>query len=369
MRQMEGPLLTPPDANITSKEALVAYTDRRRSRGELGSFFQIVATISTFEDRHVLLKALESWRFKVVNQYGDLYDLEAKTKDKVTGETKIIPFFMFFDRVELVHLFMTRATKTDEMPDTLLSFVNATKDISLMWIPPSSMHELKCDLNQRYGHDFQLSYFTAVRNANTKTRARWRPRIDRTFQYTGVDAKATLDELENLYGVFPKILEVRMRPDSRFRIDDKCILTLRPGCEIGVVFTVLDIVKNRVKAITNAVRRSQTALEDVGGIERCIQYPWSIDMETGIRAGLEDHFLAEIRKEPWCLMPIIPYVEEGVPFLSSRFVDCKKNSSFDLELTKKRARVYPVDRMDVGTALRLFQFVSLNEDIQATVGL
>lgn len=368
MEPKEGPLLSPPEDSIHSEKALVNYVERRRVRGELGAFFQVVATVSTFSSRDDLLRELQRSRFEVVGEFGDLIELEAKAKDKETGETKKIPFQMFYDSREGFHLFMTRATKTDDMPDTLFSFMNRTRNVSNLWIPPSLMHELKGTLHRQFGNDFQLSYFTAIRNAHTKIDADVRPHVDRTFQYTGLDAKSTLDELESTYGVYPKILEVRLRPDSRFRIDDKGIITLRDGCSMDHVFTVLDTLKNSARVIADAVRSSQTERRRIGGIERWIQYPWAISMPTGVRAGLQEHFITEIRNDPWALATVIPCVEEEIPYLSGRFVDCKKDSSFDLELTKNRARVYPVDRMDVGTALRLFQFVSLNEDIQATVG-
>ena len=326
----------------------------------------MVATISTVPTRESLLKQLEAHDFAVHEQYGNLYSLETTIQGNETE--RVVPYFMFYDSARGVHLFFTRARKTDDMPETILSFISATRDISNLWIAPSLMHSLTQEFESLFHEEFHMSYFTAVRNANTHIKAERRPDFDRTIQYTGADAKITLREFEYLYGVYPKIIEVQIGLSSGFRIDGQGILTIRPGSTVPV-FRALDMIVKEVMPIAEAVLTSRYEKRAIGGIERWIQHPFSIEMPTGVRSNLEQNFLAEVSNDYWQFIPILPYVEEEIPYLSGRFLDGLKSSLFDVEITRNRARVYPVEKMDIGTALRFCQFMSQSEDIHSTVGI
>jgi hypothetical protein len=360
------PLLTPPRKPIESRPELEAYIEHRRREDELGSFFQMVATISRFPTRESLLRQLEAHDFTIHEQYGNLYSLETTIRGVETE--RVVPYFMFYDSARGVHLFFTRARKTDDMPETILSFISGTRDISNLWISPSLMHGLTQEFEHEFHEEFQMSYFTAVRNANTHVKAERRPDFDRTIQYTGADAKDTLREFEYLYGVYPKIIEVQIGFGSGFRIDGQGILTIRPG-STGPVFKALDMIVREAMPVAEAVLTSRFEKRSIGGIERWIQHPFSIEMPSGIRSNLERNFLEEVSNEYWQFIPILPYIEEEIPYLSGRFLDGLKNSSFDVEITRKLARVYPVEKMDIGTALRFCQFMSQSEDVHSTVGI
>jgi len=368
MRQHGDLLLSPPERGIATKAQFLNFLEHRRLNGELGSFFQIVATISTFEEKDELLRKLEASKFRIVNSYGNFHSLEAIMKEDDDKTERIIPYYLFTDETRGINLFLTRATKTDEMPETILSFIDTTRDISNFWIPPIMMHHLKEELDSKFNDEFQMNYFTAIRNASTKRSAEMRPNYNRTFQYTGMDAKSTLGELEIRYGVFPKIMEVRIGAKARFRIDDKGIVTLREG-DSSLAFSTLDYLIEKSLPVSKEVLSSKYEKRTIEGIERWIQHPFSISMPSGLNQEIEFELLEEISNDYWKFIPIVPYVEEDTPYLSSRFVDGAKSSTFDVEMTKKLSRVYPVDRMDIGVALRFYHFVSNHIDVGAMVGI
>jgi len=363
-----APLLTPPENNITSRKDFIDYIENRRIRGELGAFLQVVTAISTFDDRSILFQRLKDHKFHIREQYGNLHWLDVETYDKNLNEKRTIPYFLFFDEASGIHLFLTRARKTDEMPETILSFINETKNISNLWISPSMMHEIKEDLERKYSNDFQLNYFSAIRNLSAKIKAKKRPYIQRSFQYTGIDAKITLNELEYLYGVYPKIIEVNIGARSRFRIDDKGILTIKEG-ETPLVFSILDQIIRMVRPIADAVLSSRYERRKIGGIERWFQHPFSITMPNGVSQSIEADLLKEISDDYWQFLPISPYVEEEVPYLSSRFIDGQKRSCFDVEMGRRHANVFPIESMEIGSALRFCQFFSQQVDIDSRVGI
>jgi len=365
------PLLTPPKSPVISRKNLEDYLEKRRRENELGSHFQIVATISTFEDRDILLKKLISQGFKLEAEYGNLYSFETTIPNQDGEGERNVPYFMFYDPVKGVHLFFTRARKTDDMPDTILSFIKSTRDISNLWIPPSLMHEITQKLEEKFGDAFQMSYFTAIRNANTHIRAERRPAFDRTIQYTGLDAKQSLRELEYLYGVYPKIIEVQIGATSGFRVDGEGIMTVRQASTASTipVFETLDMIIERALPIADAVLSSRYEMKRIGSIEKWIQHPFLIEMPSGIRRTIERNFLAEVSSDDWQFMPILPHIDEEAPYLFGRFIDGLKSSSFDVEITEKKVRVYPIDKMDIGTALRFCQFINLSEDIHSKVGI
>ena len=123
-----------------------------------------------------------------------------------------------------------------------------------------------------------------------------------------------------------------------------------------------------VKYYQKACKEADISFLDTGAFEINF-HGLDIPITTeGIREGIESNFLKDINDFDWNFIPICPYVVESENYLSSRIIDGLKSSSFDLELTKHKAKVFPIEKMDIGTAMRLFSFVSINEDIEAEVG-
>ncbi len=364
----KSPPLDPPKNDIFNRKELINFLNLRSLEGSLGSFIQLVATVSTYDSHSHFEESLKKGGFKFCEKYGNLYWYETKTKDQNTHEIKTIPYYFFLDEEKNIQLFLTRAKKTEEMPQTLLSYINKTRDISNLWIAPSIMHDLKNKLDNKFTDEFQLSYFTANRNSNSQIPAERRPAFERTIQYYGADAKSTLNEMEYLYGVYPKIMEIRIGHSTKFRIDDKGIITLREG-DVRPVFDTLDLVIQKVKNVSTEVLNSSYRKEKIGKVERWVQHPWVINIPNGIKANLASSLVTEMKNEEWNFIPLIPYINNEQPYFSSRIIDGLKSASFDVELTKNCASVYPVDKMDIGTALRFYQFICYNQDFEATVGI
>lgn len=330
---------------------------------KIPSNLQVVATISNFSTIDLFINSLTKYGFSIEKEFGKLLLIS-----KMLHDNKIF-YYVFFDDRNNVPLFLTIARKTEDIPETLLNYVAQSKDISNLWIPPKVMKELKDGLIAEY-ENLMITYFSAKRSPNTDIPAEYRPEVDRNIQYRGYDGKLTLDEMEFYYGVLPKIIEMKLPDGVWFRIDNKGIITLRQG-DFSKIFEIIEKVIDRLIRIRDAIGKSSYTIHRVGvnkQFANAVQTPWSVVLSSEI--GYDDipSFCKAIQSEEWNFTLLEHVLLNGSVFFSARIIDNNNSSVFDITTMGRKIDIYPVEKADIGSCMRFYEFVVENIDSLATEG-
>ena len=294
MVTLDLPSLIKDDRDFDDIQDLIQYLECERGDAQISSNLHIVATLSTFQNIDQFIESLRNFRFSIVKKAGKLLLLSKESQDKQ------IYIYAFFDDRNNVPLFITDAKKTNEIPDTLFTYINHTKEISNLWIAPKVMKEIKDNLAREY-QDMIITYFSARRSPNTDIHSEFRPHTERSIQYRGNDGKHTLEEMEFYYGVLPKILEIQLPNGIAFRIDNKGIITLRHGHFAGV-FQIIEEIVSRLEKVREAIGESGYSINKVGSrrqFTNAVQIPWSIDMPVKMHSDDVSRFCKAICSEEW----------------------------------------------------------------------
>jgi hypothetical protein len=360
---LDLPSLIKDDRDFDDIQDLIQYLECERGDDQISSNLHIVATLSTFQSIDQFIESLRNFRFSIVKRRGKLLLLSKESQDKQ------IYIYAFFDDRNNVPLFITDAKKTNEIPDTLFTYINRTKEISNLWIAPKVMKEIKDNLAREY-QDMIITYFSARRSPNTDIHSEFRPHTERSIQYRGNDGKHTLEEMEFYYGVLPKILEIQLPNGIAFRIDNKGIITLRHGHFVGV-FQIIEEIVSRLEKVREAIGESGYSISKVGSrrqFTNAIQIPWSIDMPVEMHSDDVPRFCKAICSKEWNFTVLEQVLVPGSMFFSARLIDEHTGSLLDISTTGRKIDVYPVEKIDIGTSMRFFEFVVENIDHMATVG-
>lgn len=363
MVTLDLPSLIKDDRDFDDIQDLIQYLECERGDAQISSNLHIVATLSTFQNIDQFIESLRNFRFSIVKKAGKLLLLSKESQDKQ------IYIYAFFDNRNNVPLFITDAKKTNEIPDTLFTYINHTKEISNLWIAPKVMKEIKDNLAREY-QDMIITYFSARRSPNTDIHSEFRPHTERSIQYRGNDGKHTLEEMEFYYGVLPKILEIQLPNGIAFRIDNKGIITLRHGHFAGI-FQIIEEIVSRLEKVREAIGESGYSINKVGSrrqFTNAVQIPWSIDMPVEMHSDDVSRFCKAICSEEWNFTVLEQVLLPGSMLFSARLIDEHTGSLLDISTTGKKIDVYPVEKIDIGTSMRFFEFVVENVDHMATVG-
>ena len=108
--------------------------------------------------------------------------------------------FYVYERAPGLLMFFTSSTE-DDYERSLKRFIDSTRGITEMWIPPDRIEEAKVHILSRYSG--RIYRFIGRRTTITATPVKVRPEFKRRINYSGADAGETLKEMEYMYGVLP----------------------------------------------------------------------------------------------------------------------------------------------------------------------
>ena len=178
---------------------------------------QILAALTSLKNAESLAASLERGGFEVLEKHGNLL---------LAGRKREPPFYALIQKGTLI--FLTRARKTEDIPGTVLGYLEGERRTALLRIPMKRMNAIVERLLSHYP-GCRVTFFTARRDSLTPVSAAYRGEIERTVVYSGEDGLDTLEEMQHHYGIVPRILEFRLPHGERFRLDHRGIFTLIEG--------------------------------------------------------------------------------------------------------------------------------------------
>lgn len=350
------------DKTFSNISEFVDFLKEVQSDGKDLWNIQLVPTVSNHKSFKQFVNSITEYGFSIIEEAGKLLLVSKK------HGTDTVYFYIFFDDQNQIPLFLTDAKKTDELPHILFDYLRKSKDLSNIWISPIEMKEIKDDLIKKHDN-LIITYFSAKRSPNSRFSSHYRPNVQRSIIYRGIDGKQVLDEMEFYYGVLPKILEMKIPNGLSFKIDNKGIITIREG-DIAGIFDIIERLVHHVSPIKDAIGTSRYSVTRVGKkqFERIIQTPWALAFSNSYSDVIGPNICQDIEQEEWDFT-LLEHSEiaSSSPF-SARIIDNMSGSLFDISVHGQGIHVYPVEKPDIGSYMRFFEFVLESVDSMATVG-
>jgi hypothetical protein len=284
-------------------------------------------------------------------------------------------------------LMFTSSTK-EEYEMTLKNFIIHTRGITQSWIRPSLLDEMRNYLIERY--DARVYHFIARRQRYWKYPARVRPDYDRRINYSGEDANQTLKEVQDLYGMIPSSIDLRIQ-DWKMQINRNGLFIIRQinRKSVGILQELIKRIFDEQIRIRNTSEKFITHTKNIPAGAEEIKIPRIVagkivlpkttlsqlmvdrmfhpsnSLEIG-ESEQEDEEIGEIEKE---FSFIDTYVREGPLVFAATVVDEDKGTVFGISGSEREVTIIPKHRTTFESFIRFYDLVALGFDYDANLTL
>ena len=361
-------LRLPVNTRFESSGEFIEYLDKFIRTKKLRSSLKVIFTVSNFKTTDEFLLDLKRAGFKILSDYGCVFYLSKNSK--IYGDIKYLALFTEKSNP----IFFTLATKTKEIPPTLLEYLNKSRDISNLWISLTKMDEIVKYLEDEYSNNIIGTYFTGMYNSFFKRKSLIRPNIDRFIEYRGDDAIQAYNELKKQYGILPRVFEFSLLGIGTYRLDYRGILVIKTGSSFNFIYDIMkEIIKEveKSKQIINKARifDKPMKLKD-REFKINVKIPWSAKLTKPVETVKFEDFVKLLESE-WKFLPVDIDMRKNVEnaelldFSYFRIIDLMKPSEFSVIYRNENLRVYPSKSVDLGSSLRFFQSIKTSLDPEA----
>lgn len=303
---------------------------------------------------------LENGGYEVLEEYGEIVKMACEY-----GADGRIEFYLSFDRDKQVVLFYTNMRKTEEIENTIEVFLNETPNVHYLYITPRVMQDLREEIADEEPTT-QVTHFSARRVERSEIPARIRPGYSRTITYFGDDGLEAMREMEENYGVVPRLMEFKIPDLLKFKINREGIFTLQYG-DLGYLFERVEKCIQEALAIKREYRGANFKMVRTSGqLEVPTAEPASISLQNRLKYHEVEDFKANMRENEYVLLDT--FAEEGSLYFSSKVIDQEKKSTFRIKANEDEIRVFPEEEKDLGSFFRFYEFIQNSIDEDASLG-
>ncbi len=354
--------------NFNDSEDFIRYVDDILR--DASTSIKAIFTLSNFKTPEEFLEDLKKSGFRVVSAHGIVFRL-LKHSEKY-GNVEYLALYTEDGNP----IFFTLATKTKEIPPTLLDYLKRAKNISNLWISLTRMDELIENLKEEYKDDITATYFTGTYSPLFKRKAERRPNLTRFVEYRGDDALQSYEEFKYEYGILPRVFEFNILGYGTFRLDYQGIVVAKPRSSFSFVCQTMDEIISEVDISKEKITKAHVFDKPmkVGRKEfkTSLKFPWSVKLSEIIEVVKFEEFIKVLESE-WEFLPIdvdIKRNDENSEFLDFsyfRVIDMMKPNEFSVICRNEDLKVYPSKTLDFGSSLRFFQSVKSFLDVNASL--
>ncbi len=359
-------LKPPVGKKFESLEEFADYLEKLIRSKEIYSL-KVIYTISNFRSVNEFLSDLKKFGFRIISEHGYVFYL---TKKSEYGDVGYLALFT----ENCNPIFFTLATKTKEIPPTLLEYLNESSNISNLWISLARMDVLIESLKNEYPNQIIGTYFTGVYSPFFRRKALIRPNIERFIEYRGDDAIQTYEEYRNHYGILPRVFEFSLSGFGTYRLDYRGIVVLKAGSSFKFIHQIMDEIVSEIERSKEKIIKARVLDKHMKTQRKefkiNIRIPWSIELTEQLECVKFDDFVKILEPE-WQFLPLDIDIRENtensefLDFSYFRVIDLMKPSEFSVIYNNKNLKIYPSDKLDLGSSLRFFQSVKSSLDPNA----
>jgi hypothetical protein len=287
--------------------------------------------------------------YEIVQDYGGV-----KKIGRDYGAEERAEFYLSYSEEENVVLFYTDMRKTEEIEGTIENFLENRQGVHYLYISPQLLQQIREDIVSE-APEAEITEFVAKRTERTDTDAVFRPEYARTINYYGDDGLETLREIEESYGVLPRIIEFNIPGGLQFRVNHEGVLKLVDGS----LTQLFEFVQLAIEECLQVKRAYDTSDFQMVRTSEHLQVPTaepvSINLQNGLQYHEVDSLKASMSDDNYVVVD--SYAEEGSLFFSGKVIDQLKNSAFRIKANEDEIRVFPQDGKDLGSFFRFYEFV------------
>lgn len=305
------------------------------------------------------LELLQRNGYEIAEDYGGIQKIS-----RDFGGDRPAEFYFAYDVDENVILFYTDMRKTEEIENTIEPFLENQPGVHYLYISPDLLKEIR---ERIVSEDpaTEITEFVAKRTERTDTSARFRPDQWRTINYYGQDGLESLREMEEAYGVLPRIMEFNVPGHLQFRINHEGVFKLKGGSLLQLFEHIETCIEEalRVKRAYDQTDFRMLATSD--SLEVPTAEPATVTLRNSIQYHELDALKSSLSDEDYVLLN--SYAEEGSLYFTTEVFDEIKNSSFRIKANENQIRVFPQEESDLGTFYRFYEFIQDSVDERAEI--
>lgn len=339
------------DQSFSSESDFFQYIEEGVDLNNIPENVNLIGSVNNYDNRNDFLQRINE-EFEQIWAEGDLWLVAAHTRGGA------VPYYMYFDADFPV--FITTASITKEMPPTIESFLQSDPRLGRFWLSMEQVERMRRIIVREYS-DVIIPFFTGHRSKYSEIPAEKRPDIERTISYWAEDGRETYKEVRAKYGVLPTNIRFERPNDFKFGIKQEGIFTHQKG-SITDVWGLLDQERRNKKGIkdvinTGGMGTSESRLFPEHKISA--SNPWGIVSASNQRllsSNALDTFTDRLEEDRW-KFGVSEYSRVGDPGFDAELVDSIGFSRTQMRGYEDSVRVYPLDRNDIDSQFRIFNFV------------
>ncbi|ELZ88490.1 hypothetical protein C453_01460 [Haloferax elongans ATCC BAA-1513] len=316
----------------------------------------VIAGLTQYS-RDEFLELLRREGYEIVEDYGGIQKISCDF-----GGDRPAEFYFTYDVEESVILFYTDMRKTEEIKNTVEPLLENQPGVHYLYISPGLLQEIR----EKIVSDdpaTEITEFVAKRTERTDTSSRFRPDEWRTINYYGRDGLESLREMEESYGVLPRIMEFNVPGDLRFRINHEGVFKLKSGSLLRLFKHIEMCIEEALKVKLAYERTDFRMVRASKSLEVPTAEPATVALQNSIQYHELDALKQSLSEENYVLFNT--YAEEGSLYFTTEVIDRVKNSAFRIKANENQIRIFPQDESDLGTFYRFYEFIQDSVDERA----
>lgn len=340
------------DLNFSSESDFFNYLVDDVNLDELDGVdnVNLIGSVNNYQSPEQFWEAVMR-EFEPIWRNGNLHFLAAHTREKA------IPYYVYYHSD--FPIFITTAKITDEMPPTIEEFLESDPNLGRFWLSMEQIERMRQAIIRKY-NDVIIPFFTGHRSEYSVIPAEKRGNIERTVSYWADDGRETYKEMRTKYGILPTNIRFE-RPDHfKFGIKKDGIFTHQRGsiADVLELFQRERDSKQPVKDVINTGGVTSGDSQIFPDHKISASNPWGITTETGrglLENGAIDTFEVRMKEDRW-KFGVSEFQKTGGPGFNAELVDDIGYSRTQILGYDDAVRVYPLDRNDIDSQIRVFNF-------------
>lgn len=351
MSERSGDFLELSDLEFQSRDAFIEHLDYQYRHEKLTGSFNIIAAVNNLEDPDEFAELLAR-KFTVLEENGDLLRIHTTVDED--------PVYSYVYLDDTAPIFLTNANKTDQIPPTIISFLQSTQNVGRLMMSKREIDETRKEIVSEH-ENVMVPFFSARRSADEPISAQKRPDTKRSIQYRAVDGLETYREMRYNYGVLPSIMTFDCPNRFKFKIkDDGTFVHVRGGLK-----TLWNCLEKQIERVQEVVKYANTASYGEAessffeeGNQFNVSKPWAVEVRDGISAEHVDTLPTQLNESFWEFSVADYYSTPDVKSFEVEVIDDTTQERTTMKTKGNDIRIYPRELTDVDQNIRLYNFIN-----------
>lgn len=306
-----------------------------------------------------------------IDQMGEIRVLSKLYFDTQLRQKKMATFYAYLNSESKLLLLFTDE-KAEAIDQTVGEMAETASGIYCMFTSPRTLRDIRSKIMEGFPSSVCF-YFTAKHFSQFARKGETRPHIDRTIVYFGDDALQALEELQQYYGVSPRIMRYRIPDVGSYEIKNTgCFTLLKTEDPIPakqLLMRMVDWTSVLVLRSRQIIERSDFILIPLKTEEKTFEIPklipWAVRFSKALDNLDAESLMESMVSEGYTLFNYV--MPKGSFRLNGMVLDEKKGNVFTIDVDSNRMIIAPKDKISFDAFLRFFATIVENFDPQATV--